>query len=206
MATYQYPVLLWRDAAGSFTAALVGDLESAAANAPRKEEALRQLKELLDWRAEHEPWGVDPDLSETSFQEVKVEVRPQYRSGKRMIPCPETVWLRVPCVTGKQESGLRLCVVPHLQVQFNYQEATDLKSLVAHYVKDALQGFTPSQLAACLPPRECQLEEISIRVATDRVRRVLPADRRELKILFTVADPLLHDFGRKRTSSAAYAR
>src|SRR5262245_12121129 len=126
MATYQYPVLFWSDAAGAVTAALVGDLEAAAASASTKEEALRQLKELLDWRAEHEPWAVDPDLHEASLMEVKVEVRPQYRSGKRMIPSPETLWLRVPCVTGKQDSGLRLCVVPHLQVQFNYQEGTNL--------------------------------------------------------------------------------
>ena len=206
MATYQYPVLTWRDAAGSFTAALIGDLETAAANAPTKPEALRQLKELLDWRAEHEPWGVDPDLKETSLIEVKVEVRPQYKSGKRIIPSPDAVWLRVPCVTGKQESGLRLCVVPHLQVQFNFQDAADLKGLIAHYVKDAVQGFTPAQLAACLPPAECSLEEVTIRLVGERVRRVAPADRPELKILFTVADPLLHDAGRKSAASAAYGR
>jgi ATP-dependent Clp protease ATP-binding subunit ClpC len=206
MATYQYPVLVWRDATGAFTTALVGDLEAAAASAATKDESLRQLKELLDWRAEHEPWAVDPDLHEASLLEVKVEVRLQYRSGKRMIPSPETLWLRVPCVTGKQDSGLRLCVVPHLQVQFNYQEATNLKGLVSHYVKDALQGFTPDQLAMRLPPRECQLEEITIRVATNRVRRIPPVDRPELKILFTVADPLLHDTSRKRAASAAYGR
>src|SRR5258705_7782394 len=125
MATYQYPVLIWRDASGSFSAALVGDLESAAAHAPTKDEAVRQLKELLDWRAEHQTWNVDPDLNETALLEMKVDVRPQYRSGKRMIPCPETVSLRVPCETGKQESGLRLCVVPHLLVQFYYHDAAD---------------------------------------------------------------------------------
>ncbi|HEX5221138.1 MAG TPA: AAA family ATPase, partial [Verrucomicrobiae bacterium] len=206
MATYQYPVLFWRDAAGAFTAALVGDLESAAASATTKDEALRQLKELLDWRAEHEPWAVDPDLHEASLMEVKVEVRLQYRSGKRMIPSPETLWLRVPCVTGKQDSGLRLCVVPHLQVQFNYQEGTNLRGLVSHYVKDSLQGFTPDQLAMRLPPRDCQLEQITLRVATNRVRRIPPVDRPELKILFTVADPLLHDTSRKRAASAAYGR
>lgn len=206
MATSQYPVLVWRDAAGAFTTALVGDLEGAAASAATKEEALRQLKELLDWRAEHEPWAVDPDLQETSLIEVKVEVRLQYRSGKRMIPSPETLWLRVPCVTGKQDSGLRLCVVPHLQVQFNYQEGAELKSLVNHYVKEAMQGFTPELLALRLPPREFRLEEITVRVATDRVRRRPPADRSELKILFTVADPLLHDAGRKRAAAAAYGR
>jgi ATP-dependent Clp protease ATP-binding subunit ClpC len=206
MATYQYPVLTWRDATGSFSAALVGDLESAAAHAPTKDEAVRQLKELLDWRAEHQKWNIDPDLSEAALLEVRVDVRPQYRSGKRMIPCPETVPMRVPCVTGKQESGLRLCVVPHLQVQFNHHDVADLKSLVEHFVKDALQGFTPERLAAWLPPRECHLEEITLRVATDRARRVAPADWPELKILFTVAEPLLHDLGRKRASSAAYGR
>jgi ATP-dependent Clp protease ATP-binding subunit ClpC len=206
MAIHQFPVLVWRDTAAGFTTALVGDLESAAASASTRDEALRQLKELLDWRVEHQPWNVDPDLAEPTLIEVKVEVRPQYRVGKRMIPCPETVWLRVPCVTGKQESGLRLCVMPHLQVQFNFQDTADLKSLVAHYVKDALQGFTPAQLAACLPPRESHLEEIAFRVATDRERRVPPANRPELKILFTVADPLLHDLGRKRAASAAYGR
>jgi ATP-dependent Clp protease ATP-binding subunit ClpC len=206
MATYHYPVLIWRDLTGSFSAALVGDLESAAAHAPTKDEAVRQLKELLDWRSEHQTWNVDPDLNEAALLEMRVDVRPQYRSGKRMIPCPETVALRVPCVTGKQESGLRLCVVPHLQVQFNYHDTADLKSLVDHFVKDALQGFTPERLAACLPPRECRLEEITLRIATDRVRRVAPADRPELKILFTVAEPLLHDLGRKRAASAAYGR
>jgi ATP-dependent Clp protease ATP-binding subunit ClpC len=206
MGTHQYPVLTWHDADDSFTAALIGDLESAAANAPTKEDALRQLKELLDWRAEHEPWGLDPDLNEAALVEVKVEVRPEYRSGKRMIPCPETLWLRVPCVTGKQENGLRLCVVPHLQVQFSYQDAADLTSLVAHYVKDALRGFTPAQLAACLPPRECRLETVAIVVATDRTRRVLPVNRPELKLLFALADPLLHDRGRKKSGSAAYGR
>ena len=206
MASYQFPVLIWQDVAGSFTAALVGDLESAAAHAATKEEALRQLKELLEWRAEHEPWAVDPDMQEASLQEVRVEVRPQYHRGKRMIPCPETVWLRVPCITGKQASGLRLCVAPHLQMQFNYQDAADLKGLAAHYVKDAVQGFTPARLAACLPPRDCRLEEISIRIATERLRRVAPVDRPDLKILFQVADPLLHDFGRKRSASAAYGR
>jgi ATP-dependent Clp protease ATP-binding subunit ClpC len=69
-----------------------------------------------------------------------------------------------------------------------------------------MQGFTPVQLAACLPPRDCRLEEISVRVATDRVRRVAPVDRPELRILFQVSDPLLHDLGRKHSASAAYGR
>src|SRR5438067_8326207 len=114
-----YPVLVWRGAAGSWTAALAGDFETAAACAPTESEALRQLKELLDWRMEHEIWNVDPDLKDPALVEVKVEVRPEYKVGKKVLPCPDTVWLRVPCVTGRQESGLLLCVAPHLSLQFN---------------------------------------------------------------------------------------
>jgi ATP-dependent Clp protease ATP-binding subunit ClpC len=206
VATNRYPVLIWRDASGASTAALVGEYESAAASAPTENEALRQLKELLEWRWEHEPWSADPDLTEPLLLEVKVEVRPQYRAGKRMVPCPETVWLRVPCVTGRQESGLRLCVVPHLSLQFNFQDASDVKALVAHYVKEAVQALSPAQLAAQWPPRECRLEEIVWRRTGGHIRRVPPENRPEMKVLFTVADPLLHDHARKRSVSAAYGR
>ena len=206
MATQEYSVLVWGDTAGGFTAALVGQVEPAAATASTQDEALRQLKELLDGRAENGNRDVDPDFTEAALVEVKVEVRPQYRMGERMISCPETLWLRVPCVTGNQASGLRLCVVPHLQVQFSFQDTADLKSLVAHYVKDALQGLTSPQLAACLPPREAHLEKIVIRIAADQARRLPPADRPELKVLFTVADALLHNLGRKRPASVAYGR
>ncbi len=205
MPTYRYPVLIWPDASDASTAALVGDYEDAAAHAATAEEALRQLKELLEWRVENEPWGVEPDVTEPAFLEVKVEVRPQYSEGKRLIPCPETVWLRVPCVTGLQENGLPICVVPHLGLSFNYQDVGALKGLVGHYVKEALQQQSPVQLAGRLPPRGCRLTEIVLRATTGRVRRVPPADRPELKILFAVADPLLHDHGR-RTASAAYGR
>ena len=59
-------------------------------------------------------------------------------------------------------------------------------------------GLTSPQLAACLPPREAHLEKIVIRIAADQARRLPPADRPELKVLFTVADALLHNLGRKR--------
>jgi ATP-dependent Clp protease ATP-binding subunit ClpC len=205
MGNYRYPILAWKDAAAHH-AALVGDFAPACAHGPTLDEALRQLKDLLEWRMEHEYWNVDPDFLEPVLSEVKVEVRPQYSMGKRIVPCPETIWLRVPCVTGRQENGMLACAVPHLRLHFNYQDPPALKSLVAHYVKEALQGLSPVQLAGHLPPRECALHEIALRDSTDRERRVAPFDRPELKVLFTIADPLLHSGGRKRSQSAAYGR
>lgn len=206
MANIHFPVLTWPDEAGGRAAALVGDSENGAAHANTVKEALQHLKELLEWRMEHEPWNVDPDLAKPELVEVKVEVLPQYTERKRIIPCPETLWLKVPCVTGLQENGLRVCVLPHLGLRFNYQDAAGLKGLAAHYIKEALQGLSPLQLAGRLPPRGCQLEDLIVRDSSERIRRVPPADRPELKVLFTVADPLLHEQGRKHGASAAYGR
>src|SRR5258707_1662510 len=206
MATLHCPVLVWPDGADGNTAALVGDSENAAAYAGTAKEALHHLQEFLEWRMENEPWNMDPDLTQPELMEVKVEVLPQYSEHKRVIPCPETLCLRVPCVSGLQENGLRACVVPHLGLRFNYQDAASLKGLAAHYIKEALQGLSPLELAGRLPPRGCRLEELIMSDTSHRVRRGLPADRPELRILFSVADPLLHDLGRKRSASAAYGR
>lgn len=206
MATLHFPVLVWPDAAGGHTAALVGDADGAAAHAGTAREAVQQIKDLLEWRMENQPWNVDPDFAEPELIEVKAEVLPQYREGNRVIPCPETLWLKVPCAIGLQENGLRVCAVPHLGLRFNYQDAAGLKGLAAHYIKESLQGLSPRQLAGRLPPRGCRLEEVTLRDSSQRVRRVPPADQPKLKTLFTVADPLLHDLGRQRVVSAAYGR
>src|SRR5262245_37724950 len=121
MSAYRYPVVLWRDGAGAITGAVVGDFETVAASAGTEDDVMRQLRELIEWRFEHEPWSVDPDLAEPALVEIKVEIRPQYRSSKRIIPCPETVWVLVPCVTGIQGNGLRLCIAPHFSLQFTYR-------------------------------------------------------------------------------------
>ena len=206
MGSHQYPILTWQDASGVFTAALVGDWQCAAANDLTLDEALQQLKELLDWRVNHEPWGVDSELREAILVEVKVELRPQYRNDVRNLPCPETLSLRVPCVTGKEDNGLLLCVVPHLPKQFNFQDTSDLPNLVAHYVKESLRDCTPEQLVGIFPSCRCRLETLPIPVVRGGLRRILPRDRPELNLLFAVADPLLYDAGRKRSSSAAYSR
>jgi len=206
MSTYHYPIVFWRDGAGAVTGAAVGDFETIAASAATEDEVMRQLQEMIYWRFENEPWNVDPDLAAPALIEVKVEIRPQYRTRKRIIPCPETVWLPVACVSGEQGNGLRLCIVPHFSLQFSYREQSELKSLVSHYVKESLQTLSPAQLAGCLPPRKCTLKELVVRDSAHRVRRVPLANQREMKILFTVADPLLHDSTRRRAASAAYGR
>jgi ATP-dependent Clp protease ATP-binding subunit ClpC len=203
MAAYQWPVLIWSAPGGGTTAVLVGDYKHSAAHAATEREALQQLKDFLDWRAEHERWGLEPDLVEPELIEVKVEVRPQYQNQHRLIPCPDTVTLRVPCVLGKSEDGAPACEVPHLALRFTYQDVAALKDLIRHYVKDKLHGLTPLDLASQLPPAGARLTQLSVREAPYRTRRIPFPEREEFKVLMSVADPLLQDRAR---GSAAYGR
>lgn len=205
MATQRHPILVWNDRSGATTAVLVSDIENGAHGATA-DEAMHSLKELLEWRLEHQPWSIDADFLEPVLTDINVEVRPQYSEKRRLLPCPETVWLRVPCVTGRQENGLLVASVPHLGLRFNYQDVPALKSLATHYIKEALHGLTPAQLLERMPPRNCRLAELVLRQPTFESRELPPHERDELKVLFAVAEPLLHDAGRKRMSSAAFGR
>ncbi len=205
MSTVRYPVLVWGGDGTGVTAVLVGDFECTAATGATEEEALRQLKELLVWRQHAEPWNVDSDLLEAQLVHVEVEVRPQYRLRQRLVPCRETVRMRVPCVTGRQEAGLRLCVVPHLGLQFNYQESADLKGLVVHYVKEDLHGLSPSALARRWPPAPCRLTEVIVKSAPGSRRDRTEAGR-DPEVLSAVAESMLASAGRRRASGTAYGR
>ncbi|MFC5457947.1 AAA family ATPase [Prosthecobacter fluviatilis] len=205
MATHVYPVLLWRDAGGGVTGVLVGDYRSATAYAGTPQEVLRQLGDALDWRAEHESWSIGPELVEPQLREVKVDVRAQYKdeTEHRLIPSPETITLRVPCVTGKAENGLAVCEVPVLDLRFHFHNEAQLKDLVRHYVKDHLTGTTPAALTLKLPPRGVWLDKVSVRDLQSSARQTPMREREDMKVLFTVADALLHERGHQ---SAAYGR
>ena len=206
MPTYHYPALIWEDPNGAGTAALIGDPDWASARGATVAEALQQLKDLVEWRAVRRPWQMEPDFSEPVLFETKVEVRPEYLQDSRRIPCPETIVLRVPGVRGIQGSGARVCVLQHLGISFNFQDESALKSLVIHYVREALQSHSPAAIGARLPPRGCQLGEVIVRVAGNRERRVPVAERQELKVLFSIAEPLLHDSRHQKRASSAYGR
>lgn len=202
MPSVTQAVALWHDASGTYSGALLTE-EPAAAHGASEDEVLHQFKELLEWWAVHEPWSLDSDLLEAEVVKVRVEVRPQYVSsdGHRILPCPETLAMQVPCVVGRQETGLRICIVPHLSLRFQFEDQRSLKSLVGHFVGERLQGRTPLGLAGLLPPKDLWLQAVSVR-EVQRTRRIAALDRPEFKPLLAVAESLLAD----RTRRPAYGR
>ena len=202
MGSVRIPILLWPDTAGGITGVVIGD-SAAAAYGATDAEVLEQLRQLLVWRQTEAPWGFDPDILEPRIAEYRVDLRTQYASEdeSRIAPCPENLPFRIPCVIGTQENGLNVCVVPHLDLRFTYDNAGELRSLVQHYVGDSLRGMTPLDLARFLPPRETTLAEITV-PQEPRERSVPFTERPEYKELTTIADPLLGDRARTHFTAA----
>src|SRR5262245_41656672 len=134
MATaYRFPVLVWKDHQGTYTANLVEwDTRAGIGNTSRA--ALEQLEEALQWQYQQEPWSPVQEFVGPELVEFRIPVRPEYQVDNRRYPCKEQVHLRVAGVTGKQEHGLLICALPTLGMRFFYTEAGTLRALAAHYV------------------------------------------------------------------------
>lgn len=164
---HRYPVLVWEDLTGRYSARLIDDEEDPATPlagfGSTAREALAQLKEYLVWSFEKEPWRSTPDFHDPQLVEFRVEVRPEYTVQGRVYPCEESFPLRVPCVFGHQESGMLVCALPLLGLQFYYYEANTLRGLVTTYTQEALKNRTPQQLRSYISPKNISLDEIAVR-------------------------------------------
>jgi ATP-dependent Clp protease ATP-binding subunit ClpC len=215
MPTYRFPVLIWEDFEGYFTAKLIeyehnfyliygGKYVAGTDRAPTgigrtADDALYQVKEYLAWSYEQYPWQPAPDFLEPRLIHFKVLIRPEYRVEDRVYPCDEQISLRVACIHGRQENGLLVAVLPVLGIRFYYYEPKSLKELVNHYVQERLKGMSPRELSRQLPPKNIALDGIVLHInQKEKKDRDLP----ELKNLKSVAEPLGDKSLRRRFSRA----
>src|SRR5262245_19812171 len=215
MPTYRFPVLIWEDYEGYFTAKLIeyehnfymifgGKYVAGVDRTPTgigqsAEEALYQVKEYLSWSYEKYPWQPAPDFLDPKLISFKVQIRPEYRIQERVYPCDESLPMKVNCVYGRQEGGLLVAVLPVLGVHFYYYDPKSLKELVNHYVQERLKGMTPRELSRYLPPKSVELDAVVLQVSQKETRRQEPP---LLSALNTVAEPLGDKSLRKRFSRA----
>jgi ATP-dependent Clp protease ATP-binding subunit ClpC len=215
MPTYRFPVLIWEDYEGYFTAKLIeyehnfymifgGKYVAGIDRTPTgmgrtPEDALFQVKEYLSWSYEKYPWQPAPDFLDPKLINFKVQIRPEYRVDERVYPCDESLPLRVNCVYGRQEGGLLVAVLPVLGVHFYYYDPLSLKELVNHYVQERLKGMTPKELSRYLPPKSVTLDALVLQVSQKEIRR---QEAPVLRALSAVAEPLGDKSLRKRFSRA----
>ena len=203
---HRFPVLVWEDYTGSFSARLIDDEEEPmtplAGFGRTAREALAQLKEYLNWSFEHEPWRSAPDFLEPQLVEFRVEVRPEYVLKGRVYPSDESFPMRVACVHGRQQSGMLVCALPMLGVQFYYYEASALRGLVTTYTQESLKRSTPQQLRRYLNPKSFRLDELAVRGGKPFVMTLTSPGLQNLNL---VATPLGSDEMR-RSFSRAFGR
>jgi ATP-dependent Clp protease ATP-binding subunit ClpC len=221
MATFRIPILVWQNSRGAFTAQAVtggDDYFPPSAFAERRDLAVAQVKEYLQWQFEKQWWRESVEFEELKLTEFRVEVRPEYevkpkREGetkkkskrppkRRTFASEETVPLRVACVSWKTEGGNYSASLPLLDIEFFFDRENGLKNLVTLKVQESLRGLTPLELTAYLPPKEVSLAEISFQAG----RKTRQTEFiKETPNLLAVAEPLgARDFTRK--ISKAYER
>jgi ATP-dependent Clp protease ATP-binding subunit ClpC len=197
MPTYRFPVLIWQDYEGQFTASLAEYGQTGIGVTAGA--AVAQLKEYLSWFYQEHRWQAGSDFLDAKLITYRVNVRPQYLVDERIYPGDETIALRVACVHGRQEGGLLVCALPVLGIRFYYYDSQTLKDLVVAYVQETLKGLTPRDLTRYLAPREVRLDELVLTVTHKEKKRLYQP---EITNLSEVADPLGHKSVRRQFSRA----
>lgn len=162
MPTVRYHALLCRDAAGGYSAVAL-DLGATGFGATAND-ARDDLKAFLRWTHRKDEWATAPDFGEPELRWFTVTVRPEYREQNRRYPTDVEVPVRVPCVVGTRRSGQHTADLPLLDIRFDYPNRAELEKLVERYVSQKLEGQTPEQVGAYLPPVEAELLELVVPV------------------------------------------
>lgn len=161
--TRRFPVAIWSDSSGNFTASVLDGATLAAYDATATG-ALAQLEKYIAW-AQRQP---ESDIGEADFIELqlrdhRVTIRPEYRVGDTVYPVAVPLQFRVTCVYGKRHDGARHCVAPTLGVRMSYQPSDPIEQLMTEALQQALGRRTPLELARELMPPTIVLDAIHVR-------------------------------------------
>lgn len=187
--TYRYPAFIWKNHDGLHSGRLLDDDQDGTATARTRNGVMDQLKEYLQFvhTNEDDYYVPDADFLNPELRTVKLRIHPEYRSRKRTYACKEAVELRLPCVVGQRDTGLRCAILPTIDVEFDFNEPESFTKLAAHYVRNALAEKSPRELSRDLPPESVELAEIVI-IAKARTRRARCGE--SVPNLAAIADPV----------------
>lgn len=161
MRVFHYTAALYPTTFG-FVAVLLDD-PSFQSVGRDLESALEHLSERMRHELKQHPWLPGPEVEEFEVATVPVEVRPEYRVERQVTPLEEVYRFRFPCAVGETDSGLNMCVVPSLAIQFYFEAGRNLRELVGHYVQECVKGLTPLQLLRHQPPSHIELRPCRVK-------------------------------------------
>lgn len=159
--TRRFPVAVWRDAEGDFTACVLDGAECAAIDSSQAA-ALDQIKRFIV-RYERDGGIGTPDFSDLELRDHRVALRPQYEVAGSAFPVGQAFDFRLTCVHGRRRDDTRHCVVPTLGLRFSYQEGDPIDEYLTEAVRQVLGKLTPRELSQSLMPQHMALEAVHIR-------------------------------------------
>ncbi|MBT9586157.1 ATP-dependent Clp protease ATP-binding subunit [bacterium] len=161
MKIYRHTSALYGTSFG-YVAVLLDDPDYTA-HGSSAEEAQQNLTGKIQEALKENPWMGPPETDNYQVHVVPVEVRPEYRTEKQVLPQEYAFEFRFACAVGEVEGGLKMCVVPSLAMQFYFEGERSLRELVGHYVQDKLKGLTPAQLLRFVAPDQLELRQCRIK-------------------------------------------
>ena len=198
MKTLVFPIAIWKDADGCFTARTLDGL-SAAATDTTAAAALKQLKKhLVKQQRQQDVVFEEPEMRALEFVEFVAQVRPQYKSGRAVHPCRQPVKIHVPAVIGRRGDRSVVCTAPTIDMQLVSLDVASVKQLMQESVRESLGGMTPRQLGQHYAPVKLELETLNVRTQPPPENVGLAA----LDSLPAVADSLVDRGVRRRMGRA----
>ncbi len=195
MPAYRYPVLVWEDHSGNFTAVPVEDLddyadleEEIAGFGRTEKEALRELTRFLSWLGEKNGDLPEPSVQNVQKVEFAVSIRPESRDHRRTHPCEYRMRIPFTCVYGSLTDDLLLASAPSIGLRFRYFSRDNLKNLFIHKVQGALKEMDTLDISLHLPPAASRLAEVTIK-APSVFKRSFSMEE-QFETLVQVAEPM----------------
>lgn len=198
MITLVFPIAIWPDSDECFTVRTL-DGHSAAAHDVSVAAAVKQLKKhLVKEQREMDGFFEEPSMRDLEPVNFSITVRPSYRVGRAIYPCPQSITVVVPAVVGRRSDRAFICSAPTLDVQLVSSDATTVRQLMRETLTELLNGSTPKELARHIPPVRLQLDTLNVRSRPQRTNDF----QIQLETLPEVADSLIDRGLRRRLGRA----
>lgn len=136
------------------------------------EHDLRKVKKSLSeyLTKQYKKTGSSPEMEiqEAQLRIVRVKVPPTYRVNGKAFQMTSQVEIPVTAVVGKSFQGYYECYFPLLQEEFVFYEQQELQHLIRSFATNILYSFPPEVLYQMARMPRPQLDEIEIRINTER--------------------------------------
>ncbi len=203
MPIHRYPILIWEDQSGFFTAAPVEDLddygdadEPLAGTGPTEKAAKDQLASLLEWLAKENDEAPESVVTDLSWVEFAVTLRPEEAQGHRVFPCPYSIRLPFVCAFGGLSGEVRMGSVPALGIWFRYFDGDPVKELTVQRIRGFFKEAPLERIARFQPPRSWRADTVTIKTRPTPSGGFVPGP--EHGTLAAVAEPLDAASGKRR--------